>query len=218
MKTALIAGATGLVGSFLLKELLEEEHYSKVTILVRKPLEMSHPRLEQVVFDYNNPDKSVVKANDVYCCLGTTMKKAGSKEAFREVDYHYPLMLGQWAYENGCNQFAVVTAVGSSEKSAFFYNRVKGELERDMKKIPFQSLYIFKPSFLLGPRKEYRFGEEVGKVFMRTLGFLFPKNMKAIHASQVARAMSYHLFQQMAGVHIVESGQMQGFPVKKNLT
>ncbi|TVQ17119.1 MAG: oxidoreductase [Bacteroidetes bacterium] len=218
MKTALIAGATGLVGSFLLKELLEEEHYSKVTALVRKPLEISHPRLEQIVFDYDNPDTSVIKAEDVYCCLGTTIKKAGSKEAFRKVDYHYPLMLGQSAYENGCNQFAVVTAIGSSEKSSFFYNRVKGEVERDLKKIPFQSLWIFKPSMLLGPRKESRLGEEAAKVFMKALGFLFPKNMKGIHASQVAKAMYYHFSEQMSGIHIVESGQMQKFPVKKNLT
>ncbi len=218
MKVALISGATGLVGSFLLKELLEAEHYSKVTALVRKPMEMSHPRLEQVVFDYDNPDTSVIKANDVYCCLGTTIKKAGSKEAFRKVDYHYPLMLGQLAYENGCNQFAVVTAIGSSGKSSFFYNRVKGEVERDLKKIPFQSLCIFKPSFLLGPRKESRLGEDTAKVFMKALGFLFPKNMKAIHASQVAKAMLYYLSQQTSGVHIVESGQMQDFPVKKNLT
>ncbi len=215
MKTAIIAGATGLVGSYLLKELLEEEHYSKVTVLVRKPLQQSHPRLEQVIFDFDNPDKSVITADDVYCCLGTTIKKAGSKEAFRKVDYHYPLMLGQTAFENKCQNFAVVTAIGSSEKSSFFYNRVKGELERDLKKIPFHGLFIFRPSMLLGPRKEVRLGEEAGKFFMRAFGFLFPKNMKGIHASQVAGAMAYYLVKQQSGIHIIESGQMQGFSAKK---
>lgn len=218
MNTALIAGATGLVGSFLLKELLEQEHYSKVTILVRKPLEMSHPRLQQVVFDFDNPDKSAIKADDIYCCLGTTIKQAGSKEAFRKVDYHYPMMLAQTAFDNGCKRFAVVTAIGSSEKSSFFYNQVKGELERDLKKIPFQGLYIFRPSMLLGPRKDFRLGEVAGKAFMKALGFLFPQNIKGIHASRVARAMFYHLYQQQDGVYVIDSGQMQVYTAKKNLS
>ena len=217
MKTALIAGATGLVGDFLLKELLEEEHYSKIIVLVRQPVEKVHPRLEQVVFDFENPDTSVIKADDVYCCLGTTIKKAGSKEAFRKVDYHYPLQLAQAAFDSGCKRFAVVTAVGSSEKSSFFYSRVKGELERELKKIPFQGLYIFRPSMLLGPRKEFRFGEEAGKLFMKALGFLFPDNMKGVHVSRVARAMFYHVFQQQDGIHVIESAQIQLYSTKKNL-
>ncbi len=217
MKTALIAGATGLVGSFLLEELLEENYYQKVTILVRKPVDKYHPKLEQIVFDFDHPDKDVVVADDVYCCLGTTIKKAGSKEAFRRVDFTYPLELAKMAHENGTNNFAVVTAIGSGEKSMFFYNKVKGELEKELKKIPFKGLYIFRPSMLLGPRKEYRFGEAAAKAFMKTFGFLFSKNTKAIHASQVARAMFQIVHQGEAGVQYIDSGQMHIFTVKKNL-
>ncbi|MFW5708067.1 MAG: oxidoreductase [Bacteroidota bacterium] len=218
MKTALIAGATGLVGSFLLDELLENDNYSQVKILVRKKMEKAHPKLTQIVFDYDNPDQSAVKADDVFCCLGTTIRKAGSKEAFEKVDYEYPLKLAQLAHKNGSKSFHLVTALGADEKSMFFYNKVKGKVEREVSKIPFDSLCIYRPSMLLGPRREFRLGEEVAKRFMKTFGFLFSRNTKGIHVSQVARCMVSNANEdQPEPIRVILSGEMQKFEVKKNV-
>ncbi len=217
MKTALIAGATGLVGSHLTDQLLDNEQYSRVKILVRKPIEKNHHRLEQIIYDYDQPDLAAVRADEVYCCLGTTIKKAGSREAFRKVDLEYPLQIARAAKQNGTKHFAIVTAIGSSTKSAFFYNRVKGEIEELLKEAGFERLLIFRPSMLLGPRSEFRFGEEAGKVIFKAAGFLFPKNMKGIHAAKVAAAMIWHMQKEKEkGIRYIESGQMQQFPVNSS--
>jgi len=214
METALVAGASGLTGSCLLEQLLESDRYDRVKALVRRPLEREHPKLEQVVFDYDNPDPEIIEADHVYCCLGTTMKKAGSKEAFRKVDYDYPLQLARMAYRNGAQKFALVSAVGANSRSTFFYNRVKGQLEADLREIPFQSVYIMRPSMLLGSRKEKRTGEELGKAVMKPLRFLFPSNMKPVHASQVAACMADQMNRDEQGVHVIPSGRMLNYPVR----
>ncbi len=216
MNTALIAGSTGLVGSYLLQLLLENENYSTVKALVRKPLEISHPRLQQIVYDFDHPDAEQIQADHVYCCLGTTIKKAGSKDAFQKVDYDYPLRLAINAHKNGASRFGIVTATGANKKSIIFYNKVKGMIESDLTKIPFESLNIFRPSMLLGQRTEYRFGEQVGKVIMKGIDFLLPKNVKAIHASKVAFAMVFNMQKGKPGLNIFESGKMHVFPVKKS--
>ncbi len=211
MKTAIIAGASGLTGSYILNHLLNNDTYDRVKALVRKPLDMKHPNLEQIVFDFDQPDPGVIKADHVYCALGTTIKKAGSKEAFRKVDYEYPLQIARAAYENGAEKFAVVSAMGANPKSMVFYNKVKGQTEEALKQISFQTIYIARPSMLLGPRNEYRLGEELGKKIMTIVGFLLPANMKAIHASKVATCMVYKMNSDEKGVHIIPSGEMQRF-------
>ena len=187
--------------------------YDRVKALVRRPLDREHPKLEQIVFDYDNPDPEVVEADHVYCCLGTTMKKAGSKEAFRRVDHDYPLQIARLAYRNGARKFALVSAVGANSRSMFYYNRVKGQLEEDLREISFQAVYILRPSMLLGPRKEKRTGEELGKAVMKPLRFLFPSSMKPVHASQVAACMVDHMSRDHLGVHVIPSGQMLDYPV-----
>jgi uncharacterized protein YbjT (DUF2867 family) len=214
MKIALIAGASGLTGSFLLQQLLESNRYDRVKALVRRPLEREHPKLEQVVFDYDNPDPELIEADHVYCCLGTTMKKAGSKEAFRKVDYDYPLQLARMAYRNGAQKFALVSAVGANSRSMFFYNRVKGQLEEAIREIAFSATYILRPSMLLGPRQEKRFGEELGKAVMKPLRVLFPSNMKPVHVSQVAACMADHMNRDEQGVHVIPSGRMLAYPAR----
>ena len=216
MKTALISGATGLVGSFLVKMLLNDGYYDKVKILVRKPVDLSHPALEQIIYDYENPDFEKLKADDVYCCLGTTIKKAGSKEAFIKVDFDYPLQIAQGTKKTGAQNFSIVTAIGSNSKSKIFYNRVKGEVEEKLQEIPFRSLQIHRPSMLLGARKEFRTGEEIGKVFVRALWFLFPKRYRGIHASQVAACMLNTMKNAGEGLQIIESEKMHEWPVIKN--
>jgi uncharacterized protein YbjT (DUF2867 family) len=213
MKTALIAGASGLVGSALLNLLLMDEKYDKIKILVRKPLEVSHPKLEQIIYDYNKPENESFNADVVYCCLGTTIKKAGSQQAFRAVDYDYPLQIAEAAIKNGVKAFAVITAIGANSSSRIFYNRVKGEVENKLKDIPFEKLLIFRPSMLLGPRNEFRFGEAAGKMFMKIFGFLFPAKLKAVHATQVAASMIYYVDKASGGITVVESDAMQSFPV-----
>ena len=217
MKTALISGATGLVGSFLVKMLLNDGYYDKVKILVRKPVDLNHPALEQIIYDYENPDFEKLKADDVYCCLGTTIKKAGSKEAFIKVDFDYPLQIAQATQKAGAQNFSIVTAIGSNSKSKIFYNRVKGEVEEKLQEIPFRSLQIHRPSMLLGPRKEFRTGEEIGKVFVRALWFLFPKRYRGIHASQVAGCIIYTMKEAPSGLNIIESEKMHSWPVKRNI-
>ena len=209
MKTALIAGASGLTGSSLLKLILESEIYDQVKILVRKPLDKEHPALEQIIYDYEKPKPEWLRADHVYCCLGTTIKKAGSKEAFRRVDHDYPLELARSAHHNGTTKFALVSAVGANSRSMFFYNRVKGQLEQDIRTIPFEALYIMQPSMLLGPRKERRLGEELGKTLMKPLSFLLPANMKPVQASRVAAAMVEHMNGAGTGVHVIPSGKIR---------
>ncbi|MFN2394280.1 MAG: oxidoreductase [Bacteroidales bacterium] len=217
MKTALIAGATGLVGSFLVRMLLKDGYYDKVKILVRKPVDMGHPALEQIIYDYDDPDFDQLKADDVFCCLGTTIKKAGSKEAFRKVDHDYPLQLAKASHKNGSQNFSIITAIGSNSKSSFFYNKVKGEIEENLKEIPFHSLQIFHPSMLLGPRKENRTGEKIAKLFFQNLGFLFPKRYRGIHASQVAGCMIDTMKKAKPGVHIIESELLHNWPLERRI-
>ena len=215
MKTALIAGASGLTGYYLLKQLLTDNTYSIVKALVRKPIDMEHPALKQIVWDFENPDPEDIKADHIYCSLGTTMKKAGSRDAFKKVDYEYPLQIAHMAYENRADKFALVSAMGANSKSIFFYNKVKGQLEEAVKDIPYEAIYLFRPSILLGTRKEFRLGEEVGKVFMKTLGFSLPANLKPVHVSQVAACMRDYMNSEEKGIHIVPSGQMQKYPVNR---
>jgi uncharacterized protein YbjT (DUF2867 family) len=136
MKTALLVGATGLIGDLLARQLVESPAYERVTVLTRKPLAWQHPRLQEIPFDFDRPNSMLVRADDIFCCLGTTMKKAGSKEAFRKVDYQYPLDIARLGRQSGARQFAVVTAMGADTGSMFYYNRVKGEIERDLGMFP----------------------------------------------------------------------------------
>jgi uncharacterized protein YbjT (DUF2867 family) len=210
MKTALIAGATGLVGSQLLSILLESNYYSRVKALVRKPIPFEHPKLEQIIVDFDNPDNALLVADDVFCCLGTTIKKAGSRENFKKVDLEYPIQLAKATFSNGTKKFALVSAMGSNTKSMFFYNRIKGEVEKKLQTIPFETILIVRPSLLLGKRTEIRFGEEMGKVFMILFGFLIPRNIKGIDAKKVAQNMYNTLTEDTNGLIINDSGDMQG--------
>ena len=160
-KTALIAGASGLTGGYLLNLLLESPEYSSVIAYVRKSSGLTHPKLKEIVVDWETLQEPVA-AEDIFCCLGTTIKKAGSQEAFRRVDYNYPLQLAQLQYRGGSQQFLLVSAMGADAKSSIFYSRVKGELENALQSIGYKSLHIFRPSFIAGPRKESRTGEKIG--------------------------------------------------------
>lgn len=174
-KQALVLGATGMVGTELVKQLAEDRDYDRIKVLVRKPMSFNHPKLEQIKADYDKLGAytDAFKVDAVYCCLGTTMKTAGSKAAFRRVDLDYPVEAARLAREAGVRLFAVVSALGADEGSMFFYNRVKGEMERLLRESGLPSLYIFRPSLLLGNRQERRTGEAASVKLSRSLPFLW---------------------------------------------
>lgn len=193
-KTAIVLGASGLIGGYCLSHLLEDKNYSKVISLHRRKLENTHPKLVQHIIDFENPEDYInyFKADDVFCCLGTTIKTAGSQAAFKQVDFEYVIESARFSLMNGAKQFLVVSSIGANASSANFYLRTKGRMEEELKKFPFQHIHIFRPSMLLGPRKEFRLGEYIGKVVMKIIGplMLGPlKKYKAIHAETVAKAM-----------------------------
>ncbi len=211
MKTALVAGATGLIGGQLLDLLLKDSYYEKVIAITRKPLDVESSKLHNVVIDFSQLQNIAtdLKADDVYCCLGTTIKQAGSKEVFRKVDYEYPTELAKITKSNGAKQYLLVSALGADPSSGIFYNQVKGETELAINKTGFESVHIMRPSLLIGPRKEHRSGEEAAKVFYKYLGFLIPKKYKGIESIKVARAMIALAKQNKAGHFIHESVALQ---------
>ncbi|MEZ0541410.1 oxidoreductase [Fibrella arboris] len=211
LKTALVVGATGLIGDILTHRLVESTAYDRVQVLTRKPLTWQHPRLQEVPFDFDHPNGLLVRADDIFCCLGTTIKKAGSKDAFRKVDYQYPLDIARLGLENGASQFAIVTAMGASSSSSIFYNQVKGDVERDLTALNYPTLLIFRPSLLLGDRGEKRLGERIGSGVMRLVAPLIPAKYKAIDAEKVANAMLAAMQQQRTGQHIFQSDELQRY-------
>jgi uncharacterized protein YbjT (DUF2867 family) len=213
MKTALLAGATGLIGSQLLQLLLQDNYYSKVRVLVRKPIDVHHPKLDVIVVDFDNLSsyQDVLTVDDVFCCLGTTMKQAGSKDAFRKVDLDYPHELARITKKNGARQYLLVSALGANKNASIFYNKVKGETEQAIINVEFQTLHIFRPSLLTGDRKQIRTGEDAAKTFYKIFAWLIPKKYKAIEAATVARGMVYYAKAKQTGTHTHESGPLQQF-------
>jgi uncharacterized protein YbjT (DUF2867 family) len=206
MKTALIIGASGLIGSSLLKQLIATDDYAEIRIFVRKELQISSLKVKQIKVDFDNLLlEDFQNVDDVFCCLGTTIKKAGSKEAFRKVDFDYPYNTAKMALSAGCKQFMIVTAMGASTKSMVFYNQVKGEIEDALAKMPFEAVLVFRPSLLLGDRAEARFGEQFATVFMKAIDFMTPAKYKAIHVDQVAKAMHKKAQEQVKGFHVFEN-------------
>jgi uncharacterized protein YbjT (DUF2867 family) len=213
MKTALIAGSTGLIGKQLLTLLLATNRYDKVIALTRHDLNTNSSKLIELKVDYSNIDQVAeqLQADDVFCCLGTTMAKAKTKEKFYEVDYSYPLRIALATKLTGAKQFFLVSALGADKKSSIYYNKVKGEIEEAIANVGFDSFHIFRPSLLLGAREEKRSGEDAAKVFYKVFGFLIPGKYKGIEGSKVARAMLHFASQEQQGKFIHESPSLQQF-------
>ncbi len=196
-KRALVLGASGLVGAELLKILLERSTYTKVFALVRSALPIKHPNLEVVVCEMDERTAieqalTEIEASDVFCCLGTTIKRAGSQEAFRKVDVELPFIIAQIMSNRGLQHFLIVTAIGSNPNSSVFYSRMKGVVEQKLRELKIPQLSIFRPSLLLGKRREFRLGEKLSIII--SSGFRFAmvgplQKYKPIHANQVALAM-----------------------------
>ena len=212
-RTALLLGASGLVGGHCLSQLLAEPDYAAVTILVRKSLPLTHPKLMQRVvnFDQLNEAAESFRVQDVFCCLGTTIKTAGSQEAFRRVDFTYPTESARLAMQQGAQQFLLVSSLGADAKSSVFYSRTKGEVERAIAASDMTSVQIFRPSLLLGERAEVRFGERLAEKVSRAISFLLVgllRKYRPIEAHAVAAAMLAVAKQQAMGVNIYESDRI----------
>ncbi|HUJ86631.1 MAG TPA: NAD(P)H-binding protein [Burkholderiales bacterium] len=187
-RSALLVGATGLIGSFLLRRLLEEPAYRTVTVWARRPLALHGQGLRTATFDFEYLGTHKVEAEDVFCCLGTTMKHARTREVFRRVDRDYPLVLAQAAARGGAKRLLVVSALGADLRSRVFYNRVKGEMEFAVRAAGVPSTIFFRPTLLAGPRDEFRLGERIGLAVGDLLGPLLGK-YRPIEADVVAAAM-----------------------------
>jgi uncharacterized protein YbjT (DUF2867 family) len=214
MRSALVVGSTGLIGKYLVHALLDDAQYTTVKCIARKPLGFNDPKLQEYSIDFTTLDQhpEAFEVDEVFCCLGTTMRKAGSKEAFRRVDYDYPLQIAEIALKHGVKSFILVSSMGANPKSLFFYNKVKGEIEQAIRNLGFQSTIIIRPSLLLGERGERRLGEEVGKVVMRALPYPGDlKKYKPIHGKQVSYAMIQAAREFTSGLHILESGVLQRY-------
>ncbi len=213
-RKALIVGASGLIGGYCLQALCDDPKYSEVIALARKPLLKTHRNLNVVITNFNNLEQIIasISANDVYCCLGTTIKKAGSQESFRMIDYSLVVTVAELMKKQGAEQFLVVSSVGADEKSKGFYLRVKGEMEEAVKGIGYNCLRIIRPSLLLGKREEFRFGEGVATILTPLWKpFLFGslKKYKPVEAESVAQFMVKIAHDQpVSGVHVYESAQI----------
>ncbi|MBC8046808.1 MAG: NAD(P)H-binding protein [Fimbriimonadaceae bacterium] len=214
-KKAVVFGATGLIGEYLVQELIKNPEYSSVVLFVRKETSFTNSKTTQIIVDFENlpAHKNEFADADVYCCLGTTIANVNhDKEAFKKVDLYYPLQIAQLAKENSANQFIVISSMGADANSKFFYNRVKGELEAKLKTLQLNSLQILHPSLLLGSRKEFRFGERISQIISPLFTPLLTgqyKKYRPIYANDVAKAMIKIALQNKKGINIHSSEDLR---------
>src|SRR3546814_399229 len=164
-RSALVAGASGLVGRQVVARLLRDPAYAQVCVLTRRPLDIKDPRLKTLISDFSDLGAlgTALAADDIYCCLGTTLRRAGSKAAFADVDERMVVDLARATAAAGAQQFLVVSAIGANEHALAFYSRVKGRMEKTVSALDFAAVHIFQPSLLLGERSEHRAGEAVAQ-------------------------------------------------------
>jgi uncharacterized protein YbjT (DUF2867 family) len=211
---AIILGASGLIGGQLLDQLLQHPSYSEVLILVRKELAVNHPKLRQLVVNFDNLTSysSQITGNIVFCCIGTTKSKTPDQTEYRKIDYQYPLDLARIAQANGAESYHLVSAMGADATSSIFYSKTKGEVERDLKTIPFKSIYIYQPSLLVGDRKEKRLMEKIMAKVMDLINPLLGGSLKkyrSIHVKNVAKAMLHESLTGKRGTFIYTSDQVE---------
>lgn len=214
MKTALIIGSTGLIGSQLLQLLLESDYYSTVITFVKRDVGIQYPKLKQHIIDFDKPEsyQDLVEGDDFFCTIGTTINKAGSKEAFRKVDFEYPEQFAKIAEEKKIKQFLIISSLGADATSSNFYLKTKGEIENFLKTSALEKVSILRPSLLLGNRTEFRLGEKVGAFFMKAFSFMFVGNLKKykpIESAKVAKALFAIAQQNNKGFTIYESDLIQ---------
>lgn len=215
-RRAIVIGATGLVGGMIVQQLLEQPEYDRVRVLARRPMELEHSKLEQHIVDWNRLDAAehlFKDADDLYCALGTTIKKAGNRENFRLVDLEYPVEAARLAVKQGVAQMLVVSSMGADAGSRIFYSRTKGEMEDALAKAGFRALHMFRPSLILGDRQEKRAGEQLAAHVMQFLDGWMKKGKaaqyRAIQATTIAAAMINTAMAQSTGNHVYSNHVIQ---------
>ena len=193
MKTAVVIGASGLIGKSIVRKLLDDNRYSSVKVFVRRSINISNSNLVEHIVDFDKIAdwKNKITGDELYSAMGTTIKKAGRKEAQYKIDVTYQLEFAKAAAENGVKSYFLVSSSGANAKSKLFYTKIKGELEEKVKLLPFNKIRIFRPSLLLGERDEKRFGEKAAEKLLKIVVPLFPflKNQRPIEGEKVAKAM-----------------------------
>lgn len=213
-KNAILVGASGLVGSSLLEQLLENPAYSSVLTITRKKLQRQQPKLKQLVinFDELGSHAEEIKGDVVFCALGTTKEQTPDKAQYRKIDYQYPLDIARIACENGASQYHIVSSIGADPSSGIFYLKLKGETERDLQQIPFKSIHIYNPSMLDGDRKEQRTAEGLINGMMHVINPLLIGSLKkyrSIKIEKVASAMIRQSLEDLNGVHFYPSDKIE---------
>jgi uncharacterized protein YbjT (DUF2867 family) len=219
-KTAIILGATGLTGSLVLEKLLKDDRYKTIKLFSRKKIEGLPTKVVQ--FTGNLLEFETFKTNftgdEVYCCIGTTAKKTPNKTLYKAIDYGIPVNAAKLAQENGIDKFLVVSAIGANANSNIFYNKTKGEMERDVLSINIEKTHILQPSIIDGNRKEQRIGEKIGLIIFKLLQPLFfgkLKKYKITEAEHIAQAM-INLANSTSSEHIINSEKIKEIALHKN--
>lgn len=215
MKTALVAGATGLVGKQIVQELIANSSWEKVIVVARRELSIQHPKLEVRLINFDQLDQIQleVKVDACFCALGTTQKKSG-REGMLKVDYEYVLKLAQLCTTHSIPRFIVVSSQGANHNSSFFYIRTKGQMEEAVKKAGIETVYIVRPSLITGEREEFRFSEEMGYYLykgLQPLMFGKLKKMRPVSGLQIARCMIDLANNDAAGNFTIESDFIQSY-------
>ena len=210
-QTAVIIGASGLIGSHVVEQMLQDDHFVTVRVLVRKKLEFDHPKLQQVLVDFNNINEysnKFGKGDVIFSCIGTTQKKVKSdKTAYEKIDHDIPVNAARIGITNGFKKFLIVSSVGADPSSSNFYLQLKGKTEDAVKQFSFDSISIFRPSMLLGKRYEYRPFESLLQGSIKLVSFFLFGSLKkyhSIYAKDVAKAMIAESKKTNAGLHIIE--------------
>ncbi len=210
---ATLIGATGLIGSHLLDLLLADEYFDSVRILIRRPMEFTHPKLEKKLVDFSDMESFRLALEDsdvVFCSIGTTQKKVkGDKDAYRKIDYDITVNTARLCKLNGCETFVFVSSVGANSKSNNFYLKLKGEIEEAVKTVGLTNVYVMQPSLLLGNRKESRFGEKIAQWVMPVISFLMPAKYKPVKAICVAKAMIGLVKENPKGLYIATYSEIK---------
>lgn len=195
-KTAIILGATGLTGGLLLEQLIADKTYTKIILFSRSSVENSSPKIEEHLVDLLKLEeyKSQFIGDEVYCCIGTTAAKTKDNLKYKQIDYGIPVTAAKLAKQNNINTFIVISAMGADASSSVFYNKTKGEMERDVLRQKIPNTFILRPSLIGGKRNEFRLGENIGKVIMSIFNPLFMgplKKYKMIHPEKIATCMHW---------------------------
>jgi uncharacterized protein YbjT (DUF2867 family) len=213
--TAVVLGATGFIGEQLVQQLLNDPAFSKVRILVRRPVELSHPKLDAVTVDFNltmDYKNKLGQGDCIFCCIGTTQKQVkGDNALYRKIDFDIPVFAAKFGLNAGFKKYLLVSSVGANASSKNFYLRLKGEVENAIAAVGYPAFHVFRPSMLLGKRKEFRLAETIGKGIMQGLSFLFVgalKKYRGIQGADVAKAMVAAAKTDVRGKQMYEYNEM----------